>query len=528
MAKQETLMKVIDETQRIEVTYAWTPDVLKLKENIGQAITVQRSVERRLIKKGELDLYNQELQKALDTGVLVRLGPKDLEYPGPVSYVTHHPVYKQGSKTTPIRIVSNSSFKNKTCKLSPNECMATPPNALSDLLTVLLRWRTYPVALILDLTRAYQSIKTGEMERHVRRIVWRWGIPENEWEILAYDCMTFGDQLAALCLELAKKIAAEKGQEIDSEAALLLVESCYVDDLLGGGTEDQVRRFMGTRWSDGTYSGTLSAILSTVGLSHKALIRSGESDPEILADFNHRVLGLGWIPETDVIVFNFPINLSSKYKTGERIESDLEEKDIPRLPSITMTKRRLLSWINSVYDPTGILAPMTIKLKIAYRRLVAKEFGELDWDQHLPQEAHQMWEQLIAEFIQLEDIVIPRSTRPKTAVGSPEVFGFFDGSLDAYGCCIYVRWQLQESDTDEMSYQVRLIAGKARVTSIHGSTAPRSELSSLLVLSRLLLVVLRAMWEKPAQVILSGDSQCTIAALEKSGGLLRVVQQPVS
>ena len=33
-------------------------------------------------------------------------------------------------------------------------------------------------------------------------------------------------------------------------------------------------------------------------------------------------------------------------------------------------------------------------------------------------------------------------------------------------------------------------------------------------------MVIAALWEKPSAVILAGDSQCTIAALEKTGGLL--------
>ena len=69
-------------------------------------------------------------------------------------------------------------------------------------------------------------------------------------------------------------------------------------------------------------------------------------------------------------------------------------------------------------------------------------------------------------------------------------------------------------------HHVRLLTGKARVTPLKGSTAPRSELSGLLILSRLHKVVVEALWEKPTSVTIAGDSQCTIAALEKSGGLL--------
>ena len=55
---------------------------------------------------------------------------------------------------------------------------------------------------------------------------------------------------------------------------------------------------------------------------------------------------------------------------------------------------------------------------------------------------------------------------------------------------------------------------------VHGTTVPRSELQSLTVLSRLLPVVARTMPERQELAILVGDSECSIAALEKTGGTL--------
>ena len=94
-------------------------------------------MEKKLIKDEKLEAYNEELQKAVDKGYMVELDKADLiDYEGPVSYVTHFPVYKPGSKSTPVRAVTNTSLVNRTYNLSPNDCMATPPNALSNLLQV--------------------------------------------------------------------------------------------------------------------------------------------------------------------------------------------------------------------------------------------------------------------------------------------------------------------------------------------------------------------------------------------------------
>ena len=70
------------------------------------------------------------------------------------------------------------------------------------------------------------------------------------------------------------------------------------------------------------------------------------------------------------------------------------------------------------------------------------------------------------------------------------------------------------------AFFVSLVCGKARVTPVKGITAPRSEVSGFLILTRLLKVVVNAMEEKPESVTLAGDSQCTISATEKTGGTL--------
>ena len=78
--------------------------------------------------------------------------------------------------------------------------MQEGPNALASLLEVLIGFRMYEVALVYDMSKAYQSISTGLVERHVRRIVWRWCDPSKPWESIAYYVVTFGDQIAGLVL----------------------------------------------------------------------------------------------------------------------------------------------------------------------------------------------------------------------------------------------------------------------------------------------------------------------------------------
>ena len=61
---------------------------------------------------------------------------------------------------------------------------------------------------------------------------------------------------------------------------------------------------------------------------------------------------------------------------------------------------------------------------------------------------------------------------------------------------------------------MRLLAGKARVTPLKRNTTPRSELSGLLALTRLLNSLWRGFPELPIRVSLMGDSECVTNAVE--------------
>ena len=46
---------------------------------------------------------------------------------------------------------------------------------LSDQRAVVSQWRCYEHALSTDVTKAYYSMRTGDLEMHIERITWRYG-----------------------------------------------------------------------------------------------------------------------------------------------------------------------------------------------------------------------------------------------------------------------------------------------------------------------------------------------------------------
>ena len=96
----------------IHVRYPFVRDPHCLPNNRAAVVRMAEKQEKRLLKSGHLDYYNEEIQRALDRGAAVKLTDEELaNWCGPVNYISHHGVIRD-SVSTPLRIVTNSSLKN--------------------------------------------------------------------------------------------------------------------------------------------------------------------------------------------------------------------------------------------------------------------------------------------------------------------------------------------------------------------------------------------------------------------------------
>jgi len=127
-------------------------------------------------------------------------------------------------------------------------------------------------------------------------------------------------------------------------------------------------------------------------------------------------LGLGWKPVVDIFQFNVAIS----NKNSE------------------ITKRSLLSALNSIFDPPGFLAPVLVKGKIFLQQLW---LVKTDWDSPLSVDIVQKWHQYWSDLNTLKTLEIPRKAVVCAGVWT-EFHGFCDTSENAYGACIYVRSKL--------------------------------------------------------------------------------------
>lgn len=491
-------------------TYPYKTDPATLIDNRYQVEMMLRRTEKRLSKDVSVkEQYCNQFQDFVDRGVFREIPEKEMnEYQGAVCYISHHEVYKEGSASTPVRIVLNTSLKNKD-GLSLNDVMMKGPNSLNNLFGIQMRFRTYQCALVGDIAKMYNSIDTTLKERHLRRVLWRNMKTDEAVRTFGTEKVMFGDKPAAAICATAIAQTAERFRDIDEEAAAKISKDIYVDDITTGASDVTEA----TKLKE-----NISKILSKGGFRVKGFIMSGDSSQEILSLLGSgevgRILGIGWRPTDDEFVIRVRINASRKFK-GARKDPDLDESMISSLADGKLTRRMLLSITNSCYDPLGIVSPITVQLKIELRKLYSKELG-LGWDDDLPHVLKMSWVKLVKLLKSIDGMKYRRSVHDPDGIGDPELIVFCDGSPLAMSAAAYIRWKLNDG-----KYSTYLFAAKTRVTPIERITIPRAEMQAGVMAVRLGNSIANDSGYNFENMFYISDSECTLASLKKDSVALK-------
>ena len=514
------------------VSYPIIGDLNLLTNNEWQAKAMAAGLERSLKKKDKLVNYNKEFKEYVERGVLVEVDRLEIEEweakGGAVNYISHHGVETPHKATTKTRLVSNPSIKNGGKGPSVNDFWPKGPLSLNPMIEVFIRFRGYKVACHFDIKKMYHSVKTTDQEKFLRLMVWR--MDDNSWKIFGYQVVAMGDRPAACTLELVKDIAAEMGEEVDLVTALRIKEDTFVDDGCTGGTEEEVRRMIGTvtESEEGSlqYSGLVQVILEKISFRIKMMVRSGEENKTALEKMGGAVLGHSWDPLEDLFTFQPKVFMGKKVASGLHQGPELIISNLHLLTDFTWTRRTVLSTIAGIYDPAGLIAPYVMKYKLFLREVCLS--GKMDWDDPLPVDLHLKWLVLIEELVRAPVISVPRSAVPKEGFGPMELIVYSDGSLTAYCACLYLRQQTRLKDLgpwlnkydEKTTWSASLLLSKARVAPLSGITPPRSEVNGFILGLRLSTLAMRSLREKPASIQFILDSECTISAMESDHGRL--------
>ena len=160
-----------------------------------------------------------------------------------------------------------------------------------------------------------------------------------------------------------------------------------------------------------------------------------------------RSLGISWDINLDAFVFSV----------------DTEPKPF--------TRRGVLSTINSLFDPIGFTAPVTLEGKLLLREIMSCS-SSTDWDDPLEEDFHKRWKLWVDSLKNLCDLRIPRMYCIYSVENASrlEAHVFCDASKEAVAAVAYLK--VFSGETSDIGFLI----GKTKVAPKHGHTIPRLEL----------------------------------------------------
>jgi hypothetical protein len=357
--------------------------------NLGPSrnIAVKRfySVENKLKRDKSLHRdYKSFLDDYEARGHLERLSEGTLvNLPATHTYfLPHHPVFKPESTTTKLRVVFDGSCQSSNGK-SLNDNLFVGPALQQELFCILTRFLTHQYVITGDIEKMYRQIRVHPDDCNYQLILWR-DQPNTAIETYRLLTVSYGlncsPYLAQRCLQELAVCNAERFPE----AHQVILRDFYVNDLLTGADSVdaliKIREEVTIILSEGGFQ------LRKFSSNAKTVLQSSDeiASNEIISldkQGQNKVLGINWDCSSDN--FRYSVNIHH----------------------VKNTKRGILSVIAKLFDPLGLVTPITISAKIILQRIWTLK---LDWDESLPADIHTMWRNFLSTFSQINNIRIPR------------------------------------------------------------------------------------------------------------------------
>nr|XP_054593164.1 uncharacterized protein LOC129160055 [Nothobranchius furzeri] len=353
-----------------------------------------------------------------------------------------------------IRVVFDSSAQYEGVSL--NDVLLSGPDLNNSLLGVLLRFRKEAVAFTVDIEQMFYCFYVREEDRNFLRFLW---FQDNDPSKDVVDCRmnvhVFGNRPSpAVAIHGLHQSVQDRESKVEPDVKNFVTRDFYVDDGLKSmpSTETAVSLLKRTQEVLAKSNLRLHKIASNKkevmeafpSTDHANSLKDLDLDDDSLP--LQRSLGLNWDLQADCFVFNVSDNVKP------------------------YTRRGVLSTVNSLYDPLGFVAPVTIQGKAILRELTTEKG---DWDSPLPKDMEQIWESWRASLSQLSGFSVPRlytQTSPSEAYRR-ELHVFCDASIKAIAAVAYLRVVDARGNCC-----VGFVMGKAKLAPRPEMTTPRLEL----------------------------------------------------
>ncbi|KAL0177328.1 hypothetical protein M9458_026222, partial [Cirrhinus mrigala] len=417
-----------------------------------RALNLKKKLQRnQTFKEDYVNFMNDVISK----GYAVKVPNEDLNRSdGKVWFIPHHGVYHPKKRKMRVVFDCGASYQGATL----NEQLLQGPNMTSSLIGVLTRFRQEPVAIMADVESMFHQVKVPPEDADLLRFLW-WldgdvsqGLQEYRMEV-----HLFGATSSPSCASYALRRCAEDNKS-SFDAAVVDTVLCnfYVDDCLRSvaSKQEAVKLYQDlkaiclkggfrlTKWMTNSRD-----VLTNIPQEDRATeVKNLDFDQESLAI--ERALGVQWCIRSDQ--FKFHVNIQQR----------------------PLTRRGILSMMSSVYDPLGMLSPVTLPAKNILQELCRLRTG---WDDAVPDYLAQQWSRWMEELQQLTNVGVDRCFKPPEFGDTVEarLHHFSDASETGYGTVTYL---VQKNNNNQI--HCSFVLGKSRVAPLKPTTVPRLELTA--------------------------------------------------
>ncbi|XP_051816711.1 uncharacterized protein LOC127537707 [Acanthochromis polyacanthus] len=490
--EDEMFLKIMEKEVHQDEMNSWIAPLpfrsprLSLPDNREQALSRLSSLRRTLTKNPEMKQQFSAFMEKLFENQHAEPAPP-IQEQRECWYLPIFGVYHP-QKPAQIRVVFDSSAQQQGVSL--NSVLLTGPDLNNTLLGVLLRFRKDLIAVTADIQQMFYGFLVRDDHRDYLRFLWhKDNNLSKEVEEYRMRVHVFGNSPSPAVAIYCLRRAAQQGEtKFGADTRQFVERHFYVDDgLISLPTEsaaiDLLKR---------TCASLAESNLKLHKIASNSLAVMQAFEPEELASGikdlglddetlpTQRSLGLCWDLNTDT--FTFKVAVANK----------------------PYTRRGVLSIINSIFDPLGLAAPVTVRGKLLLRELAG---GIQDWDALLPDDRLSTWEAWKSSLQELSSLNIPRCYVPMSLSRSSytELCLFSDASNWAIGAVAYLR-----AVTEDGRCEVGFVLGKAKLAPQPEPTIPRLELCGAVLAVEMAELILDELDHKPDAVKFYCDSRVVL------------------
>ena len=439
-----------------------------LKSNIKQAAGRTRKVQADMITSPALGKAICDAHQTFIERDSVEVVDTSIAPVGPVYYMPYRAIRKADSKTTECRLVMDASAKPSASDVSLNQVLYQGQNLVLNLAILLLRFMKGKYGTVADLEKAFLRICIAAVDRDVLRYFW-FSDPNDinsplitmRFKVVIFGSTASPFQLAAVIHCLIRDDCR------DTYVKNILNNCIYVDNVVYAEDSEQnlVRFYRESRetFRKGDFN------LRQWGSNSKQVQQIATRDGVLEEDTTIKVLGMYWDIDTDRYLYNTAVAWDGKF-----------------------TKRSALAFVCKVFDPLGILAPITTRGKVFLQELWR---CDIKWDDSFEflQEGKltSIWLQHVKN---IQEAIKCNFARNVVTDNRYEIHVFSDASQDSYGAVTYVKTLPCK---DYPQGHIRLAMAKGKVAPLKGNRSiPKLELAAVVVAAHQAMFVKEA-WNSP-------------------------------